>query len=126
MKTIPCASPRLASGWRWSLGAAMRRRQGPQRGRADALPDPQAGADGLVASAGPVRQVRQGAVAARLQGLQGSLLGLPFAEAGGVPHAGRSSAILEAQVKALAAEYTVQDGPNDAGDMFDRPGIPSD
>ncbi len=32
----------------------------------------------------------------------------------------------EAQVKALAAEYTVQDGPNDAGDMFDRPGIPSD
>lgn len=32
----------------------------------------------------------------------------------------------EAQVKAIAAEYTVQDGPNDAGDMFDRPGIPSD
>jgi ubiquinol-cytochrome c reductase cytochrome c1 subunit len=32
----------------------------------------------------------------------------------------------EAQVKAFAAEYTVQDGPNDAGDMFDRPGIPSD
>ncbi len=32
----------------------------------------------------------------------------------------------EAQVKALAAEYTINDGPNDAGDMFDRPGIPSD
>jgi len=32
----------------------------------------------------------------------------------------------EAQVKALAAEYTVQDGPNDAGDMFERPGLPSD
>ena len=32
----------------------------------------------------------------------------------------------EAQVKAFAAEYTVQDGPNDDGDMFDRPGIPSD
>lgn len=32
----------------------------------------------------------------------------------------------EAQVKAIAAEYTIQDGPNDAGDMFDRPGIPSD
>lgn len=32
----------------------------------------------------------------------------------------------EAQIKALAAEYTVQDGPNDAGDMFERPGIPSD
>ena len=32
----------------------------------------------------------------------------------------------EAQVKAFAAEYTVEDGPNDDGDMFERPGIPSD
>lgn len=32
----------------------------------------------------------------------------------------------DAQVKAFAAEYTVQDGPNDDGDMFDRPGKPSD
>jgi len=32
----------------------------------------------------------------------------------------------EAQVKALAAEYQVTDGPNDAGDMFQRPGIPAD
>jgi ubiquinol-cytochrome c reductase cytochrome c1 subunit len=32
----------------------------------------------------------------------------------------------EAQIKAFAAEYTVQDGPNDDGDMFERPGIPSD
>ncbi|WP_040594092.1 cytochrome c1 [Mesorhizobium metallidurans] len=32
----------------------------------------------------------------------------------------------EAQVKTLAAEYTIRDGPNDAGDMFDRPGKPSD
>ncbi len=32
----------------------------------------------------------------------------------------------EAQIKALAAEYTIQDGPNDDGDMFERPGIPSD
>jgi ubiquinol-cytochrome c reductase cytochrome c1 subunit len=32
----------------------------------------------------------------------------------------------EAQVKTLAAEYTIPDGPNDAGDMFERPGIPSD
>ncbi len=32
----------------------------------------------------------------------------------------------EAQVKAFAAEYTVQDGPNAEGEMFDRPGIPSD
>jgi len=32
----------------------------------------------------------------------------------------------DAQVKAFAAEYTVTDGPNSDGDMFDRPGIPSD
>jgi ubiquinol-cytochrome c reductase cytochrome c1 subunit len=32
----------------------------------------------------------------------------------------------EDEVKALAATYTVQDGPNDAGDMFERPGKPYD
>jgi cytochrome c1 len=32
----------------------------------------------------------------------------------------------EEQVKALAATFTVQDGPNDEGEMFDRPGLPSD
>jgi ubiquinol-cytochrome c reductase cytochrome c1 subunit len=32
----------------------------------------------------------------------------------------------EAQVKALAAEYQIHDGPNDSGDMFDRPGRPAD
>lgn len=32
----------------------------------------------------------------------------------------------EAQVKAFAAEYTIPDGPNAGGDMFERPGIPSD
>ena len=31
----------------------------------------------------------------------------------------------DAQVKAFAAEYTIHDGPNDDGDMFDRPGKPS-
>jgi ubiquinol-cytochrome c reductase cytochrome c1 subunit len=30
------------------------------------------------------------------------------------------------QVKALAATYQIHDGPNDAGEMFDRPGRPSD
>jgi ubiquinol-cytochrome c reductase cytochrome c1 subunit len=30
------------------------------------------------------------------------------------------------QVKALAAQVQVQDGPNDSGDMFERPGRPSD
>lgn len=32
----------------------------------------------------------------------------------------------EEEVKALAAEYTVMDGPNDEGEMFERPGKPSD
>lgn len=32
----------------------------------------------------------------------------------------------EDQVKAIASEYTVQDGPDDEGEMFDRPGRPSD
>lgn len=32
----------------------------------------------------------------------------------------------EAQVRALAAEYEIQDGPDSFGDMFMRPGIPSD
>jgi ubiquinol-cytochrome c reductase cytochrome c1 subunit len=32
----------------------------------------------------------------------------------------------EAQVRALAAEYKIQDGPNDSGDMFERPGRAAD
>lgn len=32
----------------------------------------------------------------------------------------------EAEVKALAASYQIHDGPNDNGEMFDRPGRPSD
>jgi ubiquinol-cytochrome c reductase cytochrome c1 subunit len=32
----------------------------------------------------------------------------------------------EAQVKALAATYKIKDGPDDAGNMFERPGRPSD
>jgi ubiquinol-cytochrome c reductase cytochrome c1 subunit len=32
----------------------------------------------------------------------------------------------EGQVKALASTYKVEDGPNDAGEMFERPGRPSD
>ena len=32
----------------------------------------------------------------------------------------------EAEVKAIAAEYTVEDGPNNDGDMFERPAAPSD
>ncbi len=32
----------------------------------------------------------------------------------------------EAQIKAFAAEYTITDGPNVDGEMFDRPGVASD
>jgi ubiquinol-cytochrome c reductase cytochrome c1 subunit len=32
----------------------------------------------------------------------------------------------EAEIKSLAAGYTITDGPNDAGEMFERPGLPSD
>lgn len=32
----------------------------------------------------------------------------------------------EAQAKAIAAEYEVTDGPNDDGEMFDRPATPAD
>ncbi|MEK0083395.1 cytochrome c1 [Benzoatithermus flavus] len=32
----------------------------------------------------------------------------------------------EEQIKAIAAQYQVTDGPNDQGEMFQRPGLPSD
>ena len=32
----------------------------------------------------------------------------------------------EDEIEAIAAEYIVTDGPNDEGDMFERPGLPSD
>jgi ubiquinol-cytochrome c reductase cytochrome c1 subunit len=32
----------------------------------------------------------------------------------------------EEQVQALAAEYTIEDGPNDQGEMFERPAVPAD
>ncbi|MGZ9109280.1 MAG: cytochrome c1 [Micavibrio sp.] len=32
----------------------------------------------------------------------------------------------EAEIKAIAADATITDGPNDEGEMFDRPGRPSD
>lgn len=32
----------------------------------------------------------------------------------------------ESQIKNIAAEYTMIDGPNDEGDMFERAGLPSD
>jgi ubiquinol-cytochrome c reductase cytochrome c1 subunit len=34
--------------------------------------------------------------------------------------------LTEAEVKALASEYYITDGPNDEGEMYERPGIPAD
>ena len=45
----------------------------------------------------------------------------------GVPQPRRPGGLTsEAQVKAIAAEYKVQDGPNDQGEMFERDGRPAD
>ena len=45
----------------------------------------------------------------------------------GVPQSRRPGGpTSEAQVKAIAAEYKVQDGPNDQGEMFERDGRPAD
>ena len=72
-----------------------------------------------------VRKIRSRAIAARLQGLSRGLPELPrpercssfrnLAEAGG-------PGFSPAQAAAVAAEYKIKDGPNDAGDMFERPG----
>jgi len=32
----------------------------------------------------------------------------------------------EAEIKQIASEYTIVDGPNDEGEMFERPGLPAD
>ncbi|MCI0754596.1 cytochrome c1 [Teichococcus vastitatis] len=38
----------------------------------------------------------------------------------------RDIGLSEAEVTAIAASYQIQDGPNDNGEMFERPGRPSD
>lgn len=38
----------------------------------------------------------------------------------------RDIGFTEAEVKALAATFEITDGPNDSGEMFQRPGLPSD
>lgn len=48
-----------------------------------------------------------------------SLKRVPFRRLGDI-------GLSEAEVKSLAAGYEVQDGPNDDGEMFTRPGRPSD
>ena len=69
-------------------------------------------------STGPIAE-------ARLPGLQGSLLGLPCDE---LLHYRNLSAMgfSADEIKAIAAQHTVTDGPNDAGEMYERPGRPAD
>ncbi len=38
----------------------------------------------------------------------------------------KAMGLTESEVKALAAQYQIKDGPNDEGEMFERPGRPSD
>lgn len=38
----------------------------------------------------------------------------------------RNVGFSEEEVKQIAASYQVKDGPNDVGEMFERPGVPSD
>lgn len=38
----------------------------------------------------------------------------------------RNIGLSEEEVKQIAASYQVKDGPNDLGEMFERPGLPSD
>jgi ubiquinol-cytochrome c reductase cytochrome c1 subunit len=77
---------------------------------------------------GSLRQVRSGATAARLQGLQGSLRQLPSSEPGRFRNLSQPGGpeFSKGQVAALAATYQVKDGPNEQGEMFDRPGRPAD
>ena len=75
----------------------------------------------------PVRPLRRHAAAARLQGLPGGLLQLPFGltcwpSATSPRRAGPSSP--KAQVKALAANTRSRTAPTMSGEMFERPAAP--
>ena len=75
--------------------------------------------------AGPFGKYDRGAVAARLQGLSGGLRGLPRPQRccrSAISPSRAVRASPTAQVEAIAAEYKVQDGPNDQGEMFERAG----
>ncbi len=112
----PCRTRSQTTCWRRAgNGGLGRRRAGRGRRSADAwqrhaMPRPQertaepAVAEMVVRRS--VRQVRRGTAPARLQGLQGSLLGLPLDEPAALPQSGgcRWSGLLAAQATALAAE----------------------
>ena len=64
----------------------------------------------------PVRQIRPRPAAARLQGLSRGLRRLPRPQPAVVPQPRPTARLLRRRrSKAIAAEYKVQDGPNDAG-----------
>ena len=71
-----------------------------------------------------VRQVRPAAAPARLPGLQGSLRGLPLAQAASRSATSSDSAITEAEVKAIADQWAIE-VPSidpDTGEAGDAPG----
>ena len=72
-----------------------------------------------------VRPFRPRLGAARLPGLQGSLLELPFDAPAGVPQPARARPVGR-RGQGDRGPVQVQDGPNDEGEMFERPGRPSD
>ena len=84
---------------------------------------------------GPFGTLRPRRAAARLSGLQGSLLGLPQPQSRRLPQSGGPGGpgFTEAQAKAIAAGYKIPADPNDKGEIFDdkgtrltRAGIPAD
>jgi ubiquinol-cytochrome c reductase cytochrome c1 subunit len=101
-----------------SLSGIRNAHRRPRRSRR-----PGAAAAALVVSRA-VRHLRSGAAAARLQDLSRGLLDLPqpqalafrnLADPGG-------PGFTEAQAATIAAGFQVTDGPNDQGQMFQRPG----
>ena len=72
----------------------------------------------------PVRLVRSRAASARLQDLSRGLFELPQPQASGIPQSRHRCLqfFSEAQAAAIASTFQVTAGPNDQGEMFQRPG----
>ena len=74
----------------------------------------------------PVRHLRPRRGAAGLSGLPRGVRGLPRRSPTSRSAISTDLGFSAEQVEALAAEYTVTDGPNDQGEMFERPARPAD
>ncbi len=121
---------------RWAAVVALasvspcRRTRGRRRGRRachPALPDPQAGADEL-SFAGPFGHYDRGQLQRGYQVYKevcASCHAMSLVRFRNLGEPGGPE-FSEAQVKAIAAEYTVTDGPGEDGEMFERPAEPKD